>query len=262
MTAETIDDHVGELALRRLRAGEALDRAQAAHASACADCRARLKGLDDEQRRFEQEISFDRFAAGVERASRTRRPRAPAARTLRFLAPTLALAAGFALFVTTSGRERGPGGANHANQIKGGGADITVRVAAGDGPQRTAAVGAPEALAPGERVRIGYHAGSHRYLLSLSIDERGQVTPLYPEAGRSVALGRAVGAAPRYLPDSVEFTDAGTERLYVVLSDEPIEVEAARRAVRAAFEQAKGDILRMPALALPGEQFQRTFIKP
>jgi hypothetical protein len=111
-------------------------------------------------------------------------------------------------------------------------------------------------------VRIGYHAGAHRYLLSLSIDERGQVTPLYPEAGRSVALGKAVGAAPRYLPDSVEFTDAGTERLYVIMSDEPIEVEAARRAARAAFDRAKGDILRMPALGLPGEQFQRTFIKP
>jgi hypothetical protein len=88
------------------------------------------------------------------------------------------------------------------------------------------------------------------------------VTPLYPESGRSVPLGKAVGAAPRYLPDSVEFTDAGTERLFVILSDEPIEVDAARRAARAAYERAKGDILRMPALELPGEQFQRTFIKP
>jgi hypothetical protein len=256
MTAHTIDSHVGELALRRLRAGEALPDVEM-HAQECGDCRARLKGLDDEQRRFEQEISFDRFAAGIERASRPRAT-APsrASRTLRFMAPTLSLAAGVALFVTLSGGERGH------NALKGGAADITVRVAAGDGPQRTASGGAPEALAPGERVRIGYHAGSHRYLLSLSIDDRGQVTPLYPESGRSVPLGKAVGAAPRYLPDSVEFTDAGTERLFVILSDEPIEVDAARRAARAAYERAKGDILRMPALELPGEQFQRTFIKP
>ena len=268
MTGQAIENHVGELALRRLRAGEALADVET-HASACADCRARLKGFDEEQRRFEQEISFDRFAAGVERAARRSEvprsevPRREAprsaprtARSLRFMIPTLSLAAGIALFATMSGRERGHNG------IKGGAADITVRVAAGDGPQRTAAVNAPEALAPGERVRIGYHAGSHRYLLSLSIDERGLVTPLYPEAGRSVALGKVVGAAPSYLPDSIEFTDAGAERLFVILSDQPIDVDAARRAARASFERAKGDILHMPALDLPGEQFQRTFIKP
>jgi hypothetical protein len=263
MTGQTRESHVGELALRRFRAGEALADVET-HASACADCRARLKGLDDEQRRFEQEISFDRFAAGVERASRSREaPRPTAAsravRSLRFMVPTLSLAAGVALFVTFSSRERAHNG------IKGGdgaAADITVRVAAGDGPQRTASVSAPEALAPGERVRIGYRAGKHRYLLSLSIDERGQVTPLYPESGRSVTLGKVVGAAPSYLPDSVEFTDAGTERLFVILSDQPIDVDTARRAARAAFERAKGDILHMPALELPGEQFQRTFIKP
>jgi hypothetical protein len=261
MTAHTMERHVGELALRRLRAGEAVpdgEHAVESHAATCADCRARLKGLDDEQRRFEQEISFDRFAAGVERASRTLRAGEAKGkvRTLRFLLPTLSLAAGIALFVGVSGRERG------TNGIKGGAADITVRVAAGDGPQRTAAVNAPEALAPGERVRIGYHAGAHRYLLSLSIDERGQVTPLYPEQGRSVPLGKVVGATPSYLPDSVEFTDKGFERLFVILSDQPIDVEAARRAARAAYERAKGDILRMPALDVPGEQFQRTFIKP
>jgi hypothetical protein len=262
MTAHTMERHVGELALRRWRAGEvAPDAAHdiETHAATCSDCRARLKGLDDEQRRFEQEISFDRFAAGVERASRTLRAgetKSRAPRTLRFMIPALSLAAGIALFVSSAGRERG------TNGLKGGAADITVRVAAGDGPQRTAAVNAPEALAPGERVRIGYHAGAHRYLLSLSVDERGQVTPLYPEAGRSVPLGKVVGAAPSYLPDSVEFTDKGLERLFVILSDQPIDVEAARRAAHVAYERAKGDILRMPALELPGEQFQRTFIKP
>jgi hypothetical protein len=263
MTGQLRENHVGELALRRLRAGEALADAAAVdgHLGGCGDCRARLKGLDEEQRRFEQDVSFDRFAAGVERAARSleaprRAPVSRTARSLRFMIPTLSLAAGVALFVTMSGRDRAH------NNIKGGGAGITVRIAAGDGPQRTAAEGAPEALAAGERVRIGYHAGAHRYLLSLSIDERGQVTPLYPEAGRSVALGKVVGAAPSYLPDSIEFTDAGTERLFVILSDQPIDVDAARRAARASFERSKGDILRMPALELPGEQFQRTFIKP
>ena len=68
------DEHIGELTLRRRRAGEALGPdgpAIDAHATSCADCRARIRALDDEQRRFEQEISFDRFAAGVERAARS-----------------------------------------------------------------------------------------------------------------------------------------------------------------------------------------------
>src|SRR6476469_2119948 len=70
---------IGELTLRRRRAGELLGPdgpAIEAHATSCADCRARIRALDDEQRRFEQEISFARFAAGVERAARgARAPR-------------------------------------------------------------------------------------------------------------------------------------------------------------------------------------------
>ena len=69
--------HIAELTLRRRRAGEALGAEAPAieeHATACADCRARIRALDDEQRRFEDEISFDRFSAGVERAARSARP--------------------------------------------------------------------------------------------------------------------------------------------------------------------------------------------
>lgn len=260
----TPQSHVGELALRRFRAGEVFPEVE--HIGACSDCRARVKTLDDEQRRFEQEISFDRFAAGVERAARTaeaparKAPARAATWTWRLAWPTLAVAAGVVLFVTLPAQRAT---APYTGIKGGGGAAITVRVSAGDtGPQRSAAESAPEALARGERVRIGYQPGAHRYLLSLSIDQRGEVTPLYPEAGRSVPVGKAVGSGPRYLPDSIEFTDAGTERLFVILSDEPIDVEVARRAVKAAFERAKGDILRMPPLELPGEQFQRTFLKP
>jgi hypothetical protein len=255
----TSQSHVGELALRRFRAGEVFPEVE--HIGGCSDCRARAKTLDDEQRRFEQEISFDRFAAGVERAARTAEAPARKAPALgwRLAWPTLALAAGVALFVALPGQRA----TSPYTGIKGGGAAITVRVSAGDtGPQRSAAESAPEALARGERVRIGYQPGGHRYLLSLSIDQRGEVTPLYPEAGRSVPVGKAVGSGPRYLPDSIEFTDAGTERLFVILSDEPIDVEAARKAARGAYERAKGDILRMGQLELPGEQFQRTFLKP
>ena len=255
-------EHIGELTLRRRRAGEALGPegpAIDAHATSCADCRARIRALDEEQRRFEQEISFDRFAAGVERAERsaskakTRRP----IRASVWVAPMLAMAACLVAMVTFVPR---PVIEKPTTRSKDG-SGIIVRVAGTDG-QRTADGAAIEALARGERLRIGYQPGSHRYLLSLSIDDRGEVTPLYPERGPSLQVPDGSETATRFLPDSLELTGKGTERIVVVLSDQPIDVEVARRAARAAYQRAGGDVTRLPKLDLPGEQFVRTFAKP
>jgi hypothetical protein len=254
-------EHIGELALRRRRAGEALGPdgpAIEAHATACPDCRARIRALDDEQRRFEQEISFDRFAAGVERAARgasktrSRRPLMNA-----WLMPMVAMAACIAVMVTFVPR---PIVEKPATRTKGG-AGIVVRVAGADG-QRNARVDSTEPLARGERLRIGYQSGGHRYLIALTIDERGVVQALSPEQGASVALADGSASATRYLPDSWELEGAGVERIIVVLSDQPIDVEAARRAARAAYQKAGGNLARMPSLDLPGEQFVRSFAKP
>jgi hypothetical protein len=254
--------HIAELTLRRRRAGEALGAEAPAieeHAAACADCRARMRALDDEQRRFEDEISFDRFSAGVERAARSgARPARRAVRArvwMSSMAGMAAAAAALLIFVTSP---KDPG---HGTRRKGGGSGIIVRVAGADG-QRTAGVDATEALARGERLRIGYQSGGHKYLLSLSIDDRGEVTPLYPERGPSLQVPDGSENATRFLPDSLELTGKGTERIVVVLSDQPIDVEVARRAARAAYQRAGGDVTRLPKLDLPGEQFVRTFAKP
>jgi hypothetical protein len=266
--------HIGELDLRRHRAGEPLGEAGAAiaaHAASCAECKARLRALDDEQRRFESAISFDRFAAGVERAARGSRLPSPGRVPARVWAfPTLALAAAVAVVVTFHGRApHGDTGAGAPGRhltppgwdgIKGG-AGMIVRIAGAAG-QRTASVGSTEPLAPGERLRIGYQADSHRYLLSLSIDEHGVVTPLYPETGSSLAISAGVAGATHFLPDSIELTGAGLERIIVLLSDQPIEVEAAQKAARAAYDRGGGDLSRMPPLGLRGEEFTRTFSKP
>jgi hypothetical protein len=268
----TTEAHIKELTLRRLWTGEltAPERPEVeAHTASCARCRTRLKELDDEQRRFEREISFDRFSAGVERAARTPRRVVPAHNTTsRWAFPALGLAAALALTVVFAPRLRPGDNLSAMNRIKGGGG-ITVQIAgAGAGPQRTAAVDTAEPLSPGERIRIGYQPGAHRYLTSLSIDEQGTVTPLYPEAGRSVPVGVRVdsggasASATRYLPDSVEFTGRGTERLIVILGDRPLEVEAVKQAARAAFQKAGGNLGRLAPLDLPGEQFHRNFVKP
>ena len=133
-SANLATEHIGELTLRRRRAGEALGPegpAIDAHATSCADCRARIRALDDEQRRFEQEISFDRFAAGVERAergaSRARRP----IRARVWISSLGAMAAAAAALIIFVGPTRSP------NRIKGDGGGIIVRVAGTNG-QRTA----------------------------------------------------------------------------------------------------------------------------
>jgi len=257
------EGHIGELELRRRRAGETLGAEGPvieAHASTCAECKARIRALDDEQRRFEAAISFDRFAAGVERAARGGPVARRRASTRTWMVvPTLALAAAVAVIVTFRGpamRVRPPG----YDGIKGG-AGMIVRVAGAAG-QRTARVDAAEPLSAGERLRIGYETGGHRYLLSLSIDEHGEVTPLYPEQGTSLAVPAGVSSATHFLPDSLELTGTGLERIIVLLSDQPVDMAVARRAARAAYDRAGGDLGHLPRLDLPGEQFTRTFAKP
>jgi hypothetical protein len=266
----SVANHPGQLALRRRRAGELAGAAATAvdeHIAICPDCRGRLRAIDDEQRRFESDISFDRFAGGVERAARApARARRPAARAWVYSA--VAMAAGVAIVMTVrapagsrvpigmSSIERGDRG----DRIKGG-AGMTVRVAGPSG-QRTAAVEGTEPLATGERLRVGYQSGGHRYLLSLSIDEHGDVTPLYPEQGASLPVPEGAPSVTRYLPDSLELTGGGLERIFVVLSDAPIDLDVARRAARAAYDRAGGDLTRVGKLGLAGEEFTRSFAKP
>ncbi|QRN95804.1 zf-HC2 domain-containing protein [Archangium violaceum] len=61
--------HPSEWTLRRLHAGEIpgpeRQRLQA-HVSSCAECHEVMKGLEANQVRFEEEVPFGRFAAGVE----------------------------------------------------------------------------------------------------------------------------------------------------------------------------------------------------
>jgi hypothetical protein len=250
----TFEPHIKEMALRRFWAGELAapeKPAIEAHTAACPRCRARLKELSDEQRRFEQEISFDRFAAGVERAARGRSAISRRRTPIRgwMLVPTLAMAAALVVVVTF----HGPSSRFHPPGYDGikGGAGMIARVA-GVAGQRTARVDATEPLSAGERLRIGYQSGGHRYLLSLSIDEHGEVTPLYPEQGASLTVPAGIASATHFLPDSLELTGAGLERIVVVLSDQPVDVQVARQAARLAYDRAGGDLGHLPRLDLQG----------
>ena len=232
--------------------------AAAAHLADCAECKLKLKGFEDEQKRFEAAIPFERFAAGVERA--TRQPRATPAPRKQLIRVVMAIAAGLVVLAGVPLVMKGVDPSN--NRIKGG-TGIDVRVASpANGPQRMASQDpqVPEALAPGEWVRIGFRAGGYRYLAAVSIDEHGEVTALYPERGPSLRV-RTEGST-EYLSDKLAFTGQGLERVVVVLTAEPLDVEDVKRAAKARYDEARGNLNQLGTLDLPGEQFHRTFLKP
>lgn len=249
--------HLREIQLRQLLAGEKLEEA-AAHLAACAECKARTKDLEAEQQRFETAIPFERFAAGVERA--TRQPRQTPRSNRRPMQIIVAIAASVLVLAGVPLVMRG-GGDHGSNRTKGGSEVEIVVAGASNGPQRMGSHDplAPEALAPGERVRIGYRAGGYRYLAAVTIDEKGEVSALYPERGPSLRI--RTDAATEYMP-ALEFTGAGLERVVVVMTEEPIDIEEVKKAAKVRYDEARGNLAQLGTLDLPGEQFHRTFLKP
>jgi hypothetical protein len=253
-------DHVGELTLRRYRTGEfSVDKCTEIdeHLAGCPACRGKLRGLLEEQRAFEREISFERFVGGVERAARV--PRTRPRRAWLLGSASLVAAAALALFVVRVS----PSHPRRTNTIKGGEVEATLRVASAQGlAQRIVPPGSQEILEPGDRVRIGYRAAESRYLAAVSVDDQGVLTPLYPEAGPAMAV--AASNETVFLPDSLEFTGTGRERVFLFLARTPFVLDAAKQAVRAAYDAAGGNLimLRSPAFSGGQDVFSWLFSKP
>ena len=249
--------HLAELALRRYRAGEFQAEACAEtdrHLAACPSCRSKLRVLIEEQRAFEREIPFERFAGGVERAQRVPRPR-PRRLWVASLGGAVAAAA-VAVFLV----QAAPPG---LNRTKGSSVEATVRVASANTlAQRAVPPGSQDILAPGERIRLGYRTADARYLAALSVDEQGEVTPLYPESGPALAVSPTDKTI--FLPDSLEFTGAGRERVFLFLARTPFDSAAAKQAVKSAHQGSRGDLATLPNPAFAGGQqvFSWLFRKP
>jgi len=260
--------HVGELRLRRFRAGE-IDGTEresvGRHADGCGQCRARLRAIDEEQRQFEREIPFERFAGGVERARRVPRERPRRMWTVASVA--LAAAAAFVVVARTDvwrtpapAIDAVPTRAPGANRLKGPATDATIRIGGEGRPQRAVPPGARESLAAGERVRIGYRAQDARYVIALSIDERGEMTTLYAERGGGLRVGPA--PATTFLPDSLEFTGRGLERIVLLAGEQPLDLAAVRTAAATAYRRAGGDLRAMATLGrdLPAAAAEFTWL--
>jgi hypothetical protein len=145
------------------------------------------------------------------------------------------------------------------NRIKGqAGAVAELRVAGADGQQHSLQPGGRLSLRAGERVRLGVRADGARYLGAVSIDDAGAVTPLYPERG--AALPAPAGRSLSYLPDSLEFTGNGRERVFLVLGGRSFTVEELARAARAAYDEARGDLDAVGGLTAPGADTTFTWL--
>ncbi len=258
MNAETEseDRHVGELRLRRFRAGEITgpEHEQIAHhTSACATCRGKLRLLQEEQRQFEHDIPFERFAGGVERAARVPRARPP---HVWVLSTTFALAAAAAVVVMVWPFGKPVELAYSHNRIKGD-ASALVRIASPDNTQRSLQPAESAALQSGERLRLGYSTATSGYLSAVSLDDNGELSTLYPEDGGSLPVTATQGTT--YLPDSLELTGTGRERIFLFLADQPLDAESVARSLRQAYAQATGDLAGLALPAFPGRDDVHTF---
>lgn len=251
--------HPSPWTLRRLHVGELPEpqaREARAHAEACLHCRGVLQGLAQEQALLESALPFERLAARVERAAARPTRAAPPRRqqwALAAAAAAVLLAVGLSPLL--------PGTPQPTNRLKGGaGAELRIGRQGGEQAQRVGRPEAVEPLAPGELVRLGYSAGQHRYVLAVSVDEAGEVSALYPTSGQSLPV--AQGAGLHWLPEALEFSGSGHERVVVVLSGEPLEVEAVRAAARRAYEAGGRSVLAMPRLGVGGEETHWVLRKP
>ncbi|WP_223644811.1 zf-HC2 domain-containing protein [Corallococcus sp. EGB] len=259
--------HESNWTLRRLHAGELPAQEThrvREHVQGCAACGATLRSFADAQAAFEAEVPFERFEAGVERARARQEMKAPATRA-QWVRPLLAVAASLVVLVLARPLLGTRGGTDPAqppvagNRLKGG-ASAELRIGGGVDPQRVASTEAQEALQPGERVRLGYTADAYRYVAALSVDAQGEVTPLYPESGDSLEV--EPGAGQHWLPESVEFTGAGAERVVLVLTESPLSMAALSDAARKSFIAAGRDVTRMAPLDVAGAQTQWVLLKP
>jgi hypothetical protein len=249
--------HLADIVLRRYRAGEFSAEACAEtdrHLAVCAPCRSKLRILVEEQRAFEREIPFERFAGGVERARRVPRQR-PRRIWFAGLAGAVAVAA-VAVFLVSM--PEAP-----INRTKGGSIEATVRIASVTAStQRVVPPGSQEILETGDLVRFGYRTDEPRYLAAVSVDDSGEITLLYPDSGPALTV--APSAETVYLPESREFTGAGREKVFLFLARKPFDSADAKQAVKTAYASAKGNLALLPNPTFAGGQqvFSWLFRKP
>lgn len=226
MTAAS--NHMRLIELRRYRVGELANEAKAAvetHVASCAECKARLSSLEEEERTFLATANVAADSAAI----LARLDAAPAARASRWsrvlvFAPIVALAAALAMMFL-------PKPPPETTRIKGPmqvALEMFVKDAEGIRPAIDGA-----RLREGDAIQFKYQAGGRRYVFVVSVDTDGTVSPLYPDEERT-----SIPVAPTgtHVLEGSVILDAsrGPERFFAFFSDEPIHFDEVRRALKGA----------------------------
>src|SRR6185295_10732585 len=114
---------------------------------------------------------------------------------------------------------------------------------------QTFAVHDGAALAAGDRIRFAMLSGGARYLLIASIDGSGAATIYYPYDGAESAAIPGDRVEPA---GSIVLDDApGPERVFAILSDQPIAADVVKAQLRSIALGGPAAIRATRALALP-----------
>jgi hypothetical protein len=238
---------LSDLHLDRLVAGELAppeEQAARVHLGGCAGCAARLAAIEAERAAFQAAPPPLRLTAV--RQSRPA-PATPAGRLRRArafapaLTAALAAAAAVALVFIARPPSEPPRDERTAGlpledpgtRSKGGGSRIGFYVARGD----AVALGAPgEVVHANDRLQFTYSSADPAYFALLSIDGARKASIYFPAGAVAAPIQPGEGVP---LPSSVVLdATLGSETIYGLFCDAPVELEPLRAALESAPERA------------------------
>ena len=109
----------------------------------------------------------------------------------------------------------------------------------------------------GSHVRVE-QADGDGYLAVVYIDAAGSVTAIYPENGTALPVTGQRGMT--YLPDALEFTGHGDERLFFLLTAGPMTVDMVKAAAQTTYARSDGDLRRASSLGFPATVAEYTWL--
>lgn len=217
--------------LRRYRLGE-LDGAplegSRRHLESCAQCRARLEAMEEDERAFAASTDFARSSAEIlarfETAKEKKRPGWLGLPVLLRVATASALVLALVLPLTGLFEPKGPGlrTKGEASPIL----EMFVRDASGIRRGQDGMT-----LHAGDSIQFRYRAAGYGYLMIVSVESNGAVSPLYPDAEDQSVPVRPDGE--HLLEGSIVLDDAkGRERILAFFSAAPLESSAVAQSIR------------------------------
>jgi hypothetical protein len=218
-------------------AGEKLEATDdgdpARHVSTCKPCQERLEALEQQARRFPEEIGLDLLVRRTWLASHR-------SMVLGWGAAAAAIAALALVMVSPRGMLE-----DRATRTKGG---FDVEIVARSPEGRVESVLPGGALHPNDAIRFIVSTDSDGFLIILGIDQASSVTVYAPQAEPTLALP---AGRDHLIPVSVVLDETlGAEQIVALLCPEPVPLERAIAAGRAALGRAKGDPKQVENLGL------------